>query len=191
MKTLILSAASLLLVVFSASAQKKVNKEERKEKKEAIKASLDLSKEQQVQWENIDEKFKTEQQKLKADETLSDEEKRKASEKLRAEKREAIGALLTKEQKETLRESKEKERAEKKAEKEAKLFEELKMTAKQQMQFRSVNEKYDAMGEEIKDDKSLTDEAKEKELKNLRKDRKKLLIPSKNFFVSLHFRISN
>ena len=41
MKTLILSAASLLLVVFSASAQKKVNKEERKEKKEAIKASLE------------------------------------------------------------------------------------------------------------------------------------------------------
>ena len=173
MKTFILSAACLLLVAFSVSAQKEVNKEQRKGKKEAMKASLDLSQEQLAQWESIDEKYKAEHDKLKANESLSKEERKKASKELRTSKKDAIGAILTEKQKEQLRESKEKERDERRANKEAKMFKELGLSAEQQKQFRDVSEKYDGMIVSIKEDSSLDEEAKKKKLMDVRKKKQK------------------
>ncbi|MGB1031710.1 MAG: hypothetical protein ACPGWM_03800 [Flavobacteriales bacterium] len=126
-----------------------------------------------TQWESIDEKFKAERQKLKADETLSMEDRKKASRELKEAKKEAIAEILTEKQQEQLRESKEKERDERRAHKEAKIFKELELTAEQQKQFRDVSEKYDGMMEYIKEDSSLNDEAKKKKLMDVRKKKQK------------------
>jgi hypothetical protein len=161
------------------TTEKEVKKNKAEHKLNKMAEELELSDEQMVKAKAIVDKFAQRRQKIKADETTTDEVKKSQMKELKKLQKEQLRAILTEQQIVKLdqlkTERKEKSLEERADAKTEKMAEKLGLTPEQKERVKVLNRKVAQKISAIKKDESMTDEKKKEFIKGNMKDHKNVM----------------
>ncbi len=150
-----------------------------KEHHQQLKEDLKLSDEQAEAWSAVHKEYRPKIKAIRSEEGMSQEEKRAKGKALKAEMDAKLKSILSAEQAEKWdamkAERQTKHRQGNRAERHEEMASKLGLSEKQKAAWMEIHEKYDAQKREIKEDDSLSDEARQKKMKAVRQQEKEAI----------------
>lgn len=150
-----------------------------KEHHQQLTEDLKLSEEQSEAWKAVHKEYRPKIKAIRSEEGLSKEQKKEKARVIKAEMDTQLKAILNPEQAAKWEAMKAERKAQHKGKSKAKRHEEMATTLglseKQTAAWLEIHEKYDAQKREIKEDDSLSDEARQKKMKSVRQQEKEAI----------------
>lgn len=180
LKTLLaIFAMAMSVVGLQAQENPEGRKGAMKEHHQQLTEDLKLSEEQSAAWNAVHKEYRPKIKAIRSEEGLSKEQKKEKAKVIKSEMDTKLKAILSAEQAAKWEAMKAERKDQRKGGNKAKHHEEiatkLGLSEKQTAAWLEIHEKYDAQKREIKEDKSLSDEARQKKIKSVRQNEKEAI----------------
>jgi len=178
MKKLLIQLSCCLFAISSVSAQEKGGFENKKPmhgKHQAIAEKLNLTAQQQQQMKTIQQDFKTKAKALKSNDNITLGDFKKKMQELKEQRKAQVSAMLTDDQKATMKAGREHKMKQNATAHFEKLKTELQLTEAQQVSLKKKQTEVQQQMKAIHQNEALTKEQKKEQILALNKERKEYL----------------